>query len=59
MISVFEISADARLRMPAETLKVSFRPQSFFKINPAMDVPEAKDTKSVLVASGENCSSCI
>jgi Cu2+-containing amine oxidase len=27
--------------MPVETLKVSFRPQSFFKINPAMDVPEA------------------
>lgn len=44
--------------MPAETLKVSFRPQSFFKINPSMDVPEAKDTKSVLVLSKDNCFSC-
>jgi primary-amine oxidase len=44
--------------MPVETLKVSFRPQSFFVINPAMDVPEAKDTRSVLVSGGESCSSC-
>jgi primary-amine oxidase len=58
MSFVFEISADVQLRMPAETLKVSFRPQSFFKINPAMDVPEAKDTQSVLVLGGESCSSC-
>jgi len=55
---VFEISADVQLRMPAENLKVSFRPQSFFKINPAMDVPEAKDTRSVLASGGENCSGC-
>jgi len=58
MSSVFEISADVQLRMPVENLKVSFRPQSFFKINPSMDVPGAKDTKSVLVSNGENCSSC-
>jgi primary-amine oxidase len=44
--------------MPVESLKISFRPQSFFKFNPSMDVPEAKDTKSVLVSNGENCSSC-
>lgn len=58
MSSVFEISADVSLRMPAETLKVSFRPQSFFKINPAMDVPAARDAESVLVSSGGNCSGC-
>jgi hypothetical protein len=58
MSSMFEISADVQLRMPAENLKVSFRPQSFFKTNPALDVPEAKDTKSVLASSGGNCSSC-
>lgn len=53
-----EISADAQLRMPVENMKVSFRPQSFFKINPALDVPEANDTKSVLASNGESCSSC-
>jgi len=58
MSSMFKISADIRLRMPAETLKVSFRPQSFFKVNPALDVPEAKDVKSVLASNGENCSGC-
>jgi hypothetical protein len=55
---MFEISADVQLRMSTESLKVSFRPQSFFKMNPAMDVPEAKDTKSVLALNGEHCSSC-
>ena len=55
---MFYVSADATPRMPVETLKVSFRPQSFFKINPAMDVPQAKDTKSVLVSSGGDCSRC-
>ena len=44
--------------MPVENLKVSFRPQSFFTFNPSMDVPEAKDAKSVLVSNGENCSGC-
>ena len=58
MTCLFWISADVQLRMPVDTLKVSFRPQSFFKINPAIDVPEAKDTKSILVSSGEDCSSC-
>ena len=52
------ISADAQLRMPVETLKVSFRPRSFFTFNPSMDVPEVKDAKSVRVSSGENCSRC-
>lgn len=55
---MFEISADVQLRMPAENLKVSFRPQSFFKINPALDVPEAKDTKSALASNGGSCSNC-
>ena len=55
---VFGISADVQLRMPVENLKVSFRPQNFFTFNPSMDVPEAKDAKSVLVSNGENCSGC-
>lgn len=55
---VFWISADVQLRMPVENLKVSFRPQSFFTFNPSMDVPEAKDAKSVLVSNGEDCSGC-
>jgi hypothetical protein len=55
---MFEIGVDVQLRMSTESLKVSFRPQSFFKINPAMDVPESKDNKSVLALNGENCSSC-
>ena len=55
---VFEISADLQPRMPVENLRVSFRPQSFFAFNPSMDVPEVKDTESVLVANGESCSGC-
>lgn len=58
MSSVFETSADVQLRMPVETMNVSFRPQSFFKINPAIDVPEAEDTKSVLVSNRENRPCC-
>ena len=56
--SMFGISADARFRMPAETLKMLFRPQNFFRINPALDVPEAKDAKSILASNGDNCSGC-
>jgi len=58
MSSAFETSADVQLRMPAESLKTSFHPQSFFKINPAMDVPEAKDTRSVPAPNGGNCTGC-
>ena len=54
MRSMLDINTDVRSRMPAETVKVSFRPQSFFKINPSMDVPEAKDTLSVLASNREN-----
>jgi primary-amine oxidase len=33
--------------MPVEHLRVGFRPQNFFKINPSMDVPgNQKDEKS-------------
>ena len=58
MRSMLDINTDVRPRMPAETVKVSFRPQSFFKINPSMDVPEAKDTESVLASNRENRSCC-
>ncbi|KAH7102431.1 peroxisomal copper amine oxidase [Auriculariales sp. MPI-PUGE-AT-0066] len=33
--------------MPAEQIIVSLKPWSFFKVNPALDVPSAKDTQSV------------
>lgn len=55
---MFEVNSDAQLRMPVENLTVSFRPQSFFKINPSLDVPEAKDPESVLASNGQNRSSC-
>jgi primary-amine oxidase len=29
--------------MPVEHLRVTFKPQSFFKMNPALDVPGAQD----------------
>jgi len=32
--------------MPVEHLRVTFKPQSFFKMNPALDVPAANDSKS-------------
>lgn len=34
--------------MPVEHMRVAFKPQSFFKMNPALDVPGANDTKSGL-----------
>ena len=34
-------------RMPAETLKVVFKPFHFFHSNPALDVPGANDSHSV------------
>ena len=55
---IFEISVDVRQRMPAENMKASSRLQSFFEIDPAIDVPKVKDTKSVLSSNGGNCSSC-
>ena len=58
MSSMFDMGADVQFRMPAETLKISFRPQSFFRVNPSMDVPEAKDTKSVLASNRESRSCC-
>ncbi|KAF8899406.1 peroxisomal copper amine oxidase [Infundibulicybe gibba] len=33
--------------MPVEHLSVTFRPQSFFKLNPSMDVPGVRDQHSV------------
>jgi len=35
--------------MPKEELSIQFRPVHFFDVNPALDVPAAKDSKSVLV----------
>jgi len=32
--------------MPVEHLRVTFKPQSFFEMNPALDVPAANDSKS-------------
>ena len=33
--------------MPVENLSVTFKPNSFFKANPSMDVPGIKDHLSV------------
>lgn len=33
--------------MPVEHLNVTFKPNSFFKSNPSMDVPGTKDALSV------------
>lgn len=33
--------------MPVEHLSVTFKPNSFFKINPSMDVPGSADPHSV------------
>lgn len=44
--------------MPVETAKVMFKPVSFFKQNPALDVPAEKDKKSVMAkTNGVNGSS--
>lgn len=32
--------------MPVETLSVTFKPNSFFDVNPSMDVPGVKDLQS-------------
>lgn len=42
-------------RMPVEHLTLSFKPQSFFKLNPSMDVPGANDLKSVAAFGDESC----
>lgn len=39
--------------MPAEHLRITFKPQSFFKMNPAMDVPGANDTRSRAAFDGQ------
>jgi primary-amine oxidase len=33
--------------MPVENLSVTFKPTSFFKLNPSMDVPGTADRQSV------------
>lgn len=33
--------------MPVEHMSILFKPNSFFKVNPSMDVPGTKDTHSV------------
>jgi primary-amine oxidase len=33
--------------MPAEHLRVLFKPQNFFKSSPSMDIPGVKDERSV------------
>lgn len=48
-------------RMPVEHLNVTFKPTSFFKANPSMDVPGSKDNLSTAafgVAGGENSQNC-
>jgi len=54
MISVFQTGADVELRMPAELEGLV----PLFKMNPTMDVPEAKDIRSVLALNGGNCIGC-
>ncbi|KAG2022643.1 copper amine oxidase [Coprinopsis cinerea AmutBmut pab1-1] len=46
--------------MPVEHFSVTFKPNSFFKVNPSMDVPGAKDTMSVAAFKGstENGDAC-
>lgn len=34
--------------MPAEHVRIFLKPTSFFRVNPALDLPASKDTKSVL-----------
>ncbi|GAA6046717.1 hypothetical protein JCM3770_003132 [Rhodotorula araucariae] len=40
--------------MPYETCDLMFKPTSFFKANPSLDVPSAKDAKSVYALGGGN-----
>lgn len=41
--------------MPAEHVRVLFRPTNFFKSNPSMDVPGANDSRSVAAFSEGAC----
>jgi primary-amine oxidase len=34
--------------MPVEHLSITFKPNSFFKANPSMDVPGSNDSLSIL-----------
>ncbi|KAL0951982.1 hypothetical protein HGRIS_008635 [Hohenbuehelia grisea] len=45
--------------MPVEHLSVTFKPNSFFKANPSMDVPALKDTQSKYAfVNGNGASDC-
>lgn len=45
--------------MPVETLHLTFKPNSFFKVNPSMDVPGVKDPLSKpAFANGASSSAC-
>jgi hypothetical protein len=45
---LFRFNADCLVsRMPVEHLRLKFKPNSFFKVNPSMDVPGIKDLHSV------------
>ena len=50
-------SLTLRCRMPVEQLVVSFKPTSFFKANPSLDVPGSNDPLSVLAFKHEKPSS--
>lgn len=39
--------------MPVENLSVTFKPNSFFKVNPSMDVPGTADHQSVPAFSND------
>ena len=40
--------------MPYETVDIMFKPSSFFKANPSLDVPSSVDAKSVHALGGGN-----
>jgi len=46
--------------MPVEHLRITFKPQSFFKMNPALDVPAANDlySRAAFTAVDGNEASC-
>lgn len=44
--------------MPVEHVSVTFKPNSFFKVNPSMDVPGSKDSLSVPAFPEESPLSC-
>jgi len=46
--------------MPVESVNITFRPQSFFAVNPSMDVPGVKDPHSVpaFASTEESAAAC-